>query len=283
VTAPVEQFVQIPGLRMHYATAGPEDGPPIILLHGFPEFWYSWRFQIAALAQAGYRVYAPDQRGYNLTDKHGPYDVATLTQDIANFQDALNVARCPIVGHDWGAVVAWTFAARYPARVEKLIIVNGPHPNAYLDACRRHFRQIRMSWYIYFFQLPWAPEYMIRRNNFAIVDRVFGALRTSPEDVQRYKNALAQPGALTAMVGWYRATMRGMLRARFKTAVARIAAPTCVIWGERDLALDVTCNETLPLYVPNLEIHYLPAANHWAPIHRPEDVNSLLISFLQKP
>ncbi|MBI5091216.1 MAG: alpha/beta fold hydrolase [Candidatus Hydrogenedentes bacterium] len=277
---PVERFVQLPGLRMHYAVAGPEAGRPIILLHGFPEFWYSWRFQIPALVQAGFRVYMPDQRGYNLTDKHGPYDVGTLTLDIAQFQDALGIARCPIAGHDWGAVVAWAFAARFPERVEKLVVMNGPHPNAYLDACRRHFAQIRKSWYIYFFQLPWLPERMIRRNDFAVLNRVFRALRMSPEDVQRYKAALSQLGALTAMIGWYRAMVRGLVRSRFAAPHARITAPTCVIWGERDVALDRACNETLPHYVDDLRIHYLPNANHWVQMHRPDEVNSLLLSFL---
>jgi len=281
MTETTTHFIDLPHLRMHYAVAGPEQGPPIILLHGFPEFWYSWRFQIPVLAQAGYRVYAPDQRGYNLTDKQGPYDVATLTRDVANFQDVMGIATCPIVGHDWGAVVAWSFAARYPKRVEKLLILNGPHPNAYLDACKHHFRQIRKSWYIYFFQLPWLPERLLRRKDFAALDRVFAALRMNSDDIARYKSALAQPGALTAMIGWYRFMVRGMFRNRFKSPVARIGVPTCVIWGERDLALDSTCNDTLCRYVPNLVIHRLPDANHWVQMHRPDAVNALLLAYLR--
>lgn len=155
----VSRFANLPGLRMHYVEAGPANGAPVILLHGFPEFWYSWRFQIPALAAAGYRVVAPDQRGYNLSGKEDPYDLDTLTRDVANLQDAPGIARSHIVGHDWGGAVAWAFAAAYPARTDRLVVMNAPHLNAYQDTIRRLPRQLLKSWYVAFFQILRLPEW----------------------------------------------------------------------------------------------------------------------------
>src|SRR5579864_714122 len=166
-----EHFVDLPGLRMHYVSAGPPDGEAIILLHGFPEFWYSWRFQIPALARSGYRVVAPDQRGYNLSAKDGPYDVGTLTGDVAHLQDALGLASSHIVGHDCGGAIAWAFAAAFPARTRKLIILNAPQGDAFGDTLRRHPQQIVKSWYILFFQLPFLPELSFRLNDYRVLER----------------------------------------------------------------------------------------------------------------
>lgn len=277
----VERDVDLPGLRMHCVMAGPEDGQPVILLHGFPEFWYSWRFQIVALARAGYRVIAPDQRGYNLSGKAGPYDLATLTGDVAHLQDALGVSASHVMGHDWGGAVAWAFAVVFPRRVDRLVIMNAPHINAYMDALKRHPKQILKSWYVYVFQLPHLPEWSIRRDDYAALDRMFSQVasgRMTPKDVQRYKDACAQPGALAAMLGWYRALMRSVVTNRIP--VMHVAAPTCVIWGERDVALEKGCNETLRRYVRDLRLHYLPDASHWVQMDEPDEVNRLMLDFL---
>lgn len=280
------RFHDLPGLRMHVAHAGPEDGEPIILLHGFPEFWYSWRHQIPALAKAGYRVIVPDQRGYNLTEKHGPYQVENLVRDIVHLQDALGIAQSHIVGHDWGGVVAWAFAGFEPARTRTLVTMNAPHPNAYTDTCRKHREQLRMSWYIYFFQLPWLPERMIRKDNFRNLDAMFRGIPKelmTEDDIACYKEALGQPGALSAALGWYRAMGRRLVRTFGRAPEIRITVPTLVIWGERDIALSKWNNEPLPKYVDHLRVEYLPRATHWVQMDHPEPVNRLMLAFLQQP
>src|SRR5579885_3573611 len=149
------------GIRMHYVTQG--EGPLVLLLHGFPEFWYSWRFQIPVLAEQGYRVVAPDLRGYNETEKpKRGYDIPTLLRDIAGLIEGLGEQRAIIVGHDWGGVLAWQFAIDYPQMTTRLIIMNAPHPGAMLR--EMHTRsQRRISWYIFFFQLPWLPVFFFKQ------------------------------------------------------------------------------------------------------------------------
>ncbi|MCC6144600.1 MAG: alpha/beta hydrolase [Candidatus Hydrogenedentes bacterium] len=276
-----EHFADLPGLRMHYMTAGPDGGEPVLLLHGFPEFWYSWRFQMEALAAAGYRVIVPDQRGYNLTDKQGPYDLGTLVQDLIHLVDHLGLEKCHVAGHDWGGVTAWGFAALFPARTNKLITMNGPHPAAYLDACKRS-RQVFRSWYIFYFQIPAVPEWSLRRNDYQAIRDIFRLVpreQMSDEDIDRYVEAMAQPGALTAAISWYRGLPKLMLRG--KKQLPKIAAPTCVIWGERDHALDKACNDTLAQYVPDLLIHYVPEGTHWVQMVRPRETNQFMLEFLK--
>lgn len=268
---------------MHVVLAGPDDGPPIMLLHGFPEFWYSWRYQIPALAAAGYRVIAPDQRGYNLSGKRGPYDLGTLIGDIESLRKALGIERAHVVGHDWGGVVAWAFAATFLERVDKLIILNAPHPSAYRDTLNRSRRQLLKSWYIAFFQLPLLPELALRLGGQLVLRRAYEQVNRehmSEDDVAAYLRAFQQPGALTATLGWYRALARDMLAHWSSAPSYHIDAPTCVIWGERDSFLDKSCNETLERYVPDLALHYMPEATHWVQMDQPEMVNRLLLAFL---
>lgn len=278
-------MLDLPGLRMHVVALGPEQGRPVLLLHGFPEFWYSWRFQLPALAAAGYRVYAPDQRGYNSTGTTGPFDIATLVQDIVHLQDALGIQCADIVGHDWGGVVAWAFAARHPERVRRLAVLNGPHPGAYLAACRSSLSQCRKSWYVAFFQLPWLPEWALRRGNYAALRKVFAAVpgdRMTAADVERYVEAMSRPGNLRAALCWYRALPASLWRGQ-AAGDAVLSMPVCVIWGERDLALDKSCNDALPRYVRDFELHYLPDATHWVQMDHPVETNALLGAFLDAP
>jgi pimeloyl-ACP methyl ester carboxylesterase len=269
------------GLRMGYAEFGPPAGEPVILLHGFPEFHYSWRLQWPALADAGFRVIAPDQRGYNLTDKTPPYDIDTLTQDIADLQNALGISRSHIVGHDWGGVVSYAFAARFPQRVSRLAILNVPHPDAYLDAIPRCVKQVTKSWYVVAFQLPGLPERGFARDNFALADKTFANVKhMTPADIERYKAAYRQPGAVSAMIGWYRALAQRIAQNKGRANIGTIAAPTLVIWGENDVALEKCTNDTLPRYAPNAKIVYLPKASHWVQLDEPEIVNRLLLEFL---
>ncbi len=279
-------FVDLPTLRLHYAACGPGDGPPVILLHGFPDFWYSWRFQLAALAGAGFRVIAPDQRGYNLTEKQGPFDMDTLAGDIAHLQDALGYSAAHIVGHDWGGAVAYHFAARHPHRTLRLAVMNAPHYSAYLDTVKRGMTQSLKSWYIYFFQIPGVAEASLRARNFDALRRAFRQLppeNMGVEDSARYIAAWQQPGAITAMLNWYRVAFRATLRSGLSAPPQLVRNPTCVIWGEQDFALDKSCNDTLRRYVPDLKLHYLPDAGHWVQMHRPQQVNQLLLAFLGNP
>ena len=206
-------YIETNGIKLHVVMAGPEDGQPVLLLHGFPEFWYGWRKQIPALAEAGYRVIVPDQRGYNLSDKPKgvrSYRVDTLAKDILGLIDALGYDKVHLIGHDWGAIVAWAFAIWHPERLHKLGILNVPHPAVMLNFLRRGDpEQLRRSWYIFFFQLPWLPEYFMRKNDWRNGVRALrGSSKTRIIYKSRYRGiqgAWSQPGAMTAMLNWYRA------------------------------------------------------------------------------
>lgn len=276
--------IEANGIHLHLVQAGPPEGEPVILLHGFPDNWYSYRFTIPALAQAGFHVIAPDQRGFNLSDKTGPYDVFTLCQDIAALQDALHLSQSHLVGHDWGGTLAWSFASLYPERVQRLAILNAPHLQALQDTFRRHPIQWMRSLYILFFQIPWLPEVFLRAGNYRLLAQTFAAIDPhymTGEDIDFYRQAWTQPGALSAMLGWYRTALRST-ESRWLMGLPPLVVPqpTLLIWGEKDPYLDRACNETLPTYVTNLHIHYLPSANHWPMIDRPDEVNALILGHL---
>jgi pimeloyl-ACP methyl ester carboxylesterase len=271
------------GIRLHILEAGA--GPLVILLHGFPEFSYSWRRQLPALAAAGLHAVAPDMRGYNLSDrpKHvRDYRGQHLVDDVAGLIAALDAERAAIVGHDWGGAIAWKVAMVRPDLVERLVILNAPHPAAFLRELRRP-RQWLRSWYILFFQLPWLPERMLSARDYS---RIARTLRREPvsqgafsaEDVQLYKQAYSQPGALTAMINYYRALVRYPGEVRRGNRV--IEAPTLVIWGERDRYLGVGMTEHLERCVPNVQVVRIPDASHWVQNDAPERVNRLMVEFL---
>lgn len=280
-----ESTVSVNGVRLHVVAAG-ESGPLVVLLHGFPEFWYSWRQQLPVLAN-GRRVIAPDLRGYNLSDKpHGvhSYDLATLCDDVAGLVDAYGERQADIVGHDWGGVIAWAFAIRHPDRVRRLAILNAPHPGA-LARELRHPAQLRRSWYAAFFQLPAVPEWALARNDFAVlrslcadVNRARRQEIFSPEDIERYVTAFARPGALTASINYYRALVRSGWRA--VSPMRRIEAPTLVLWGVRDPALGIALLDGLDRWVTHLQVTRFPDAGHWINQEKPDDVNRALAAFL---
>ncbi|MGH2864736.1 MAG: alpha/beta fold hydrolase [Solirubrobacteraceae bacterium] len=274
-------YAEVNGVRLHYLDAG--SGPLVVLLHGFPEFSYSWHRQIPALVQAGYHVVAVDMRGYNLSGKPRgwrQYAAAALSGDVAALIRHFDVERAHIVGHDWGAAVAYFTAMEHPQVLERLAILNVPHP-ARMLAGLRTLRQLRKSWYMFFFQLPVIPERTLAANDFRALKR---ALRESPggfsdEDVERYVRSWAQPGALEGMLGYYRAALRQPPR----SALARmspIEAPVLVIWGERDSVLGRELAQPEPKWVPNARVEYLPEATHWVQHDEPQRVNELLVEFL---
>jgi epoxide hydrolase 4 len=274
-------YAEVNGVRLHYVEAG--SGPLILLLHGFPEFWYSWRHQIPALAQAGYHVVAPDMRGYNLSEKPvswREYDAETLANDIAGLVRHLGAERVYLVGHDWGAAVAYFTAMRHPELLERLAILNVPHPERMLSGFRT-LRQLRKSWYMFFFQIPRLPEWLMTRNGFALGKRLLstdspGAF--SDSDLEQYVRAWSQPGGLTGMVNYYRAALRRSPRAATAELVP-IEAETLVIWGMRDRHLGSELAEPSPRWVSSVRVERLPDATHWVQHDAPERVNELLIEF----
>lgn len=272
------------GIRMHYVTQG--KGPLVVLLHGFPEFWYSWRHQIPFLAEHGYTVVAPDLRGYNDTDKpRTGYDVPTLLRDIEGLVKGLGEEQATIVGHDWGGALAWSFAMDYPQLTRNLIVLNAPHPQALFRELRT-FKQLRKSWYIFVFQLPWLPEIMLSRNNANSVGRMLNGSAVQkaafPREVTaKYRAAMSKPGAMTAALNYYRQLFR-RLPARSTTQEAHITAPTLLIWGEQDIALDIALTHGLEQWVDQLQIQYLPDSGHWVQQEQPEQVNQLMLAFLRR-
>ena len=273
------------GVRLHYVEAGPKDGSLVVLLHGFPEFWYSWRHQIPALAQAGFHVVAPDMRGYNTSDKPKgwrAYDAEEVAGDIAGLIRHFGVERAYVVGHDWGAAIAYTVAMRHPDVVERLAILNVPH-TARMLAGLRTFKQLKKSWYMFFFQIPGLPERLLARDGFSFAKRSLRAdspKAFSDEDLERYVEAWSQPGALTGMINYYRAALRqSPFGAQGK--LVPIEAPTLVIWGERDRHLGRELAEPEARWVPNARMEWLRDATHWVQHDEPERVNELLIEFLR--
>ena len=281
------RFADLGDVRLHYVEAG--EGPLVLLLHGFPQFWYEWRHQIPALVEAGFRVVAPDMRGYNFSDKPPgvrAYRVELLARDVERLIVACGERTAVVVGHDWGAIVAWIAAMRNPGRVGRLAILNVPHPARFLDGLLSP-RQLLRSSYMFFFQIPRLPEEVIRAGDFALLrsallrDPVRAGAITA-DDIERYVGAMARPGALTATLNYYRAFLRNPRETR--ALLKRIEAPVLVIWGERDRFLSRKLAEPPRLWVPNLlPVERLPDASHWVAEDCPLEVNTLLLDFLRSP
>jgi pimeloyl-ACP methyl ester carboxylesterase len=270
-------------LRLHVVQCGPPDGPLVILLHGFPEYWYSWRAQLPALVAAGYRVWVPDQRGYNLSDKPlgvESYVLPTLAADIIGLIDVAGRAQAAVVGHDWGAIVAWYLAAHHQSRIACTTIINVPHPRAVLPNIWQAPDQLLRSWYIAFFQLPGLPERLISRRNWQVGAQML--VRSSrpgtfsPAEVARYKAAWNRPGAITSMLNWYRALTRPPV-----SNWPHIRRPVQVIWGERDAFLNKKFAQLSLAECEQATLHYFPQATHWVHLEEATKVNELLLQFLQ--
>ena len=274
------------GVNLHVVQAGPDDGPLVILLHGFPEFWYGWRAQIDYLAAKGFRVWAPDQRGYNLSDK--PPDIAAYNQpviadDVAGLIAASGRDKVLLVGHDWGASVAWWTAMKYPDKLDKLVIMNVPHPIVIARTIGKDLGQTLKSWYIFFFQIPWLPEMLSRVGNWnGLVRSLQRAMKPgtfTEADWAAYRKAWSQPGAFTAMVNWYRAAAK----LRPKLPPDRIVhVPTRIIWGAKDIALIRAAAQMSMEFVADGDLIYIEEAGHFVQHEAPDQVNQLIEEFLRK-
>lgn len=280
-----KSFIQVNGIRLHVVQAGPKTGPPVLLLHGFPEYWYGWRKQIPALAQAGCRVIAPDQRGYNLSDKPAgirAYRVHELVNDVVGLIDALEYEKINLVGHNWGAVVAWALAIWRPERLHRLGILNAPHPAVMARFLSRDPDQLRRSWYVGYFQIPWLPEAGLRAQDLRWLARALrgsGKLHTfSKEDILEYKKAWSQPGALTAMLNWYRAAVQ------YRPAIpkdSRVRVPTLMLWGMKDVALTHRLARPSMDYCDDGRLVLFPEATHWVQLDEAEEVTKHLLDFIK--
>lgn len=287
-------FVEANGLRFHCVTAG--EGPLVMLLHGFPEFWYSWRHQIPALAAAGFMVVAPDLRGYNDSDKPDgieAYRMTNLVEDVAGLCRAFGREQAVIVGHDWGGAVAYAFAMAKADMTRALVVLNCPHPADFSQALMggKSLEQMKKSWYMFFFQLPEIPEQLLAAENFRLLKAfAYSQARRgtfSAKDLRAYAEAFSKPGALTGGINWYRAMLRRPTHASgVGTRPARlfppISARTLVIWGERDHFLGKELTRGMKRhFTGKFSICYLPGVSHWVQQEVPGRVNALLLNFLK--
>lgn len=283
-------FVQLDEIRMHYAEAKPEreDAPLVVLLHGFPEFWYSWRHQLTALRDAGYWVVAPDLRGYAQTDKpHGvqAYTIEKLTGDIAQLITALGRPKACIVGHDWGGALAWWHAMLHPEQVERLSVLNCPHPG-HQSAMMMDPAQLKRSAYIFYFQLPVFPERRLNKHKMRYLNALFfgdpqRADAFSEADVAQYARAL-DPATIEAALNYYRAYIRRGPQAH-KRQLQAIDAPTQVIWGTDDKYLGQRYAQPPTRWVWDVRVELLEGVSHWVQVDAADEVNRRLIAFLPSP
>lgn len=261
-----------------------------LFLHGFPESKYAWRYQLPLLAKLGWRAVAVDQRGYGHSSRPvgvGAYDVELLAGDAAAIFDALGAKRRLLIAHDWGAIVAWVFAMERLKDLDGLVIMNVPHPAVFQQCLRASPAQRRRSWYAYFFQIPWLPEWVLTRNRAAAIGRAFTDMavdksRFPPAVVDHYRQNALIPGAATAMVNWYRAAGRNGLAKYGPGRAPMIETPTLMIWGEEDTALGIELTEGYGPYVKDFTLHRLPGVSHWVQQEAPETVNARLGAWMRE-
>lgn len=279
------ESVDVNGIRLHLINAGPVEGEPLIFLHGFPESAeLSWRYQIDWFAERGFRVIAIDQRGYGLSDKPSrvrDYRLELLADDVAAVVRALGYTRATVIGHDWGAGVTWQLADQHADLVSRAVILNVPHGVAFKQTLQRRPRQLLKSWYIFMFQLPWLPEWLLSLRDYAWLRRTLRATSRpgtfSDEDLKRYIEAWRQPGALRAMVNWYRAFVRHPVSLDSRR---KIRVPVLILWGERDRFLLAEMADPSLAMCEHGRLVRLPRATHWLQHEEPERVNALISEFL---
>jgi len=277
-------------LRLHCVLAGDPGAPLVVLLHGFPESWYSWRHQIPALAER-FRVAVPTLRGYGQSDRPtrlDAYAMPRLTGDVRGLITALGHADAAVVGHDWGGGIAWSFAIDHPDACRKLVVCNCPHPAIFQHALRSSPRQMLRSWYMLFFQIPRLPEWLLTRNHLAAIERGFRSMVVrrdrgvfSDADLVEMKRVFDPPGAMRAAIDYYRAQVRNPAYTARYSMDSRIHCPTMLVWAEDDVALgkELTVGTEALIDAP-FTLRLVPECSHWVQQERPDEVNAALLEFL---
>jgi epoxide hydrolase 4 len=275
--------VDLGDVTLHVVLAGPQDGPPVILLHGFPEFWYAWYRQMGHLAAAGFRVIVPDQRGYNESDKPQSveeYSVDKLVRDIANLTETLGYDKAHVAAHDWGGGVAWQLAIRHPNRIRKLVIVDTPHPRARLD-----FRSDAetINWFRTFFQIPWLPEWSTRLGNWYVQAKMLrdtarpGAF--SDQKMDLYRSAWDNDGAMSTMIDWYRAAYR---HPPSNEGEQRVSVPTLLVVAPDDAFIPSDLTRASTKYLDHGRLLELESGTHWVLQEDPEGTSRILVDFFSE-
>lgn len=279
-------FVTVNGIQLHVAKAG-NGKKLIVLLHGWPEFWYTWRYQIPVLAEH-YNVFTPDLRGFNDSDKPkgiANYKTDVVASDIAELIKQSGFDKAFIVGHDWGGAVAWSFAAMYPELTEKLAVLNCPYPKLMLKSFRENPSQILRSWYMFMHQIPILPEFVLKYTLPQFFKQFFRGWMFHPEnftdeDLQHFVDAFQKEGALTGSINYYRAMLQ--TKPNLKIFKSNIQVPTLLIWGEGDKALGKELTYDTKKYVDaTLDIKYIPNCSHWTQNDCPVEVNEYLLDFFE--
>lgn len=274
--------VNIGGIELHLVEAGPSSGKPVLLLHGFPEYWWGWRNQIPALADAGFHVVAIDMRGYGQSDAPsdvGSYTLTTLTADIVSLAEKLGWHKFSVVGHDWGGIIAWALSARPPHLVETLAVLNAPHLDVLSNVLREKPSQILRSSYVGFFQMPWIPETALSAAGYALLRHALTSTARpgtfSQPELERYTTEWARPGRLKAMIHYYRALVQ-----RPREPLGPVSVPTLILWGRQDLALDEDLARASLMQCEDGRIDFHDAATHWIHLEEPQWVNQKLLAIM---
>jgi epoxide hydrolase 4 len=281
-----ERYIETNGIKLHVMESGPADGPMVLFLHGFPEFWYAWRNQIGYFAEKGYLVVVPDQRGYNLSDKPkgiAAYKVDELAKDMAGIIDFYKREQIYLVGHDWGAAVSWWTALKYPERIKRLVIMNVPHPLVMAKHLFGNQKQMEKSWYIFYFQLPGVVERFASANNYQWpVNLLVETSRPgtfTPDALEKYREAFSQPDAFTSMVNWYRAA----LQARSDPPASfKIKMPALVLWGINDVAIVPEQADESMAFCEKGRLVKFEACSHWIEHEEAATINPMIDAFFSE-
>ncbi|CAL8116048.1 unnamed protein product [Orchesella dallaii] len=278
-------FLRLKDLKIHYVENGDRSKPLMLFVHGFPEFWFSWRHQLKHFSSTHW-VVAMDMRGYGDSEKPtsiSEYKAEYLVKDVCELIKALGRNKCTLVAHDWGGVVAWSVAAHFPEMVEKLIILNSPHPIAFHKKIKSSITQFLKSWYVFMFQIPYVPEMLFHTEDLACFERMFGGadnkMNVTEEDLEGYKYTFSRKGAWSPPINYYRCVLSGK-DVLAPVTLPTITVPTLMIWGENDVALDKELPELTREYVTNMEVKYIANGNHFVQQDKPDEVNQAIEDFI---